>query len=202
MGHICQTDGTCYYVKDGQGNIVRIVGTYGQTIAEYAYDAYGNILSAPTSGVGSRNPYRYRGYYYDTETGFYYLQSRYYDPEVSRFINADEQFDENAGFVGTNLFAYCANNPVMFVDSSGRYIESQWNPLYSSFKVGLYGNVGRNGCGIVAVYNVLYSYRYCINFRTVCDTLSRQNLYNTVGLGGITPGSIINIYIQNSELSM
>lgn len=80
----------------------------------------------------------------------------------------------------------------MFVDSSGRYIESQWNPLYSSFKVGLYGNVGRNGCGIVAVYNVLYSYRHNINFTTICNTLSQQNLYNTVGLGGITPGSIIN----------
>ena len=80
----------------------------------------------------------------------------------------------------------------MFVDSSGRYIDDQKHSFYSSYRVGLYGNVANNGCGIVAVYNVLYSYRYNINFLTVCNTLSQQNLYNTVGLGGITPGSIIN----------
>ena len=111
-------DGTCYYVKDGQGNVIRIVGTYGQTIAEYAYDAYGNILSAPTSGVGARNPFRYRGYYYDAETGFYYLQSRYYDPEVSRFINADVVMDTGS-FIGTNVFAYCFNNPANHLDDTG-----------------------------------------------------------------------------------
>ena len=60
--------------------------------------------------MGARNPYRYRGYYYDTETGFYYLQSRYYDPEVSRFINTDVVMDTGS-FIGTNLFAYCLNNP-------------------------------------------------------------------------------------------
>ena len=123
-------DGTCYYVKDGQGNIIRIVGTYGQTIAEYAYDAYGNILSAPNSGVGARNPFRYRGYYYDTETGFYYLQSRYYDPVVSRFINADVVMDTGS-FIGTNLFAYCLNNPTNHVDDTG-YWPKYYTPNYSS----------------------------------------------------------------------
>ena len=94
------------------------MGTYGQTIEEYAYDAYGNILSAPTSGVGARNPFRYRGYYYDAETGFYYLQSRYYDPEVSRFINADVVMNTNS-FIGTNVFAYCFNNPANCFDDTG-----------------------------------------------------------------------------------
>ena len=68
--------------------------------------------------MGARNPYRYRGYYYDTETGFYYLQSRYYDPEVSRFINADVVIG-NESILGTNLFAYCFNNPANCFDDTG-----------------------------------------------------------------------------------
>ena len=65
------------------------------------------------------NPLKYRGYYYDTETGFYYLQSRYYDPIVSRFINADSYTSTGQGFLGYNMFAYCGNNPVSRVDASG-----------------------------------------------------------------------------------
>ena len=68
--------------------------------------------------VGSRyNPFRYRGYYYDVETGYYYLQTRYYNPEWGRFLNADGQL--NTGFLGYNLFAYAWNNPIMFIDPSG-----------------------------------------------------------------------------------
>ena len=67
------------------------------------------------------NPFRYRGYYYDVESGLYYLNSRYYDPQTGRFINADSQIDSNAGFVGYNLFAYCANNPVNMIDSTGSF---------------------------------------------------------------------------------
>ena len=62
---------------------------------------------------------RYRGYYYDTETGFYYLQSRYYDPEICRFINADSYASTGDGFTGLNMFAYCNNNPILYLDSSG-----------------------------------------------------------------------------------
>ena len=77
------------------------------------------MLFAPTSGVGARNPFfRYRGYYYAAETGFYYLQSRYYDPEVSRFINADVVIG-NESILGTNLFAYCFNNPANCFDDTG-----------------------------------------------------------------------------------
>ena len=67
--------------------------------------------------LGTLNPFRYRGYCYDEETGWYYLQSRYYDPVVGRFINADGQI--NGGVLGANLFAYCENNPVMFSDPTG-----------------------------------------------------------------------------------
>ena len=70
--------------------------------------------------VGQYNPIRYRGYYYDTDTGFYYLQSRYYDPEIKRFINADAYVNANGDFIGFNMYAYCSNNPVNLVDNDGK----------------------------------------------------------------------------------
>ena len=73
------------------------------------------------SFIGNLNPFRYRGYYYDTDTGFYYLNSRYYDPQVKRFINADDisYLGANGDMQGFNLYAYCSNNPVMYADPSG-----------------------------------------------------------------------------------
>ncbi|MBE6683537.1 MAG: RHS repeat-associated core domain-containing protein [Ruminococcaceae bacterium] len=73
------------------------------------------------STVGAYNPFRYRSYYYDTETGFYYLQSRYYDPTVGRFLNSDGIIGANGGIEGYNMFAYCNNNPVMYADETGYY---------------------------------------------------------------------------------
>ena len=64
-------------------------------------------------------PLRYRGYYYDAETALYYLQSRYYDPTACRFLNADGYASTGQGIVGTNMFAYCNNDPILFVDFSG-----------------------------------------------------------------------------------
>ena len=95
-------------------------------MAKYAYDPYGQVLSVTNASgtassttaahVANYNPFRYRGYYYDTESGFYYLQSRYYDPEICRFINADNYASTGQGFLGCNMFAYCNNNPVMQAD--------------------------------------------------------------------------------------
>ena len=79
---------TYYYVLNLQGDVVKLIDQDGAVAAAYAYDAWGNILSQ-SGGMASANPLRYRGYYYDSETGFYYLQSRYYDPATRRFINAD-----------------------------------------------------------------------------------------------------------------
>ena len=81
-----------YYVKNIQGDIIAILDTDGDAVIQYTYDAWGNILSTTgsmASTLGQINPLRYRGYVYDSETGLYYLQSRYYDPEVGRFLNAD-----------------------------------------------------------------------------------------------------------------
>ena len=114
--------------KNLQGDVIAILDTSGNVVARYTYDAWGRILSitdgngnANTSStfIGNVNPIRYRGYYYDTETGWYYLNSRYYDPQVKRFINADGIIGANGIFTGYNLFAYCNNNPVVMSDPSG-----------------------------------------------------------------------------------
>ena len=88
------------------------------TVASYEYDPYGNIVSA-TGTMAEINPLRYRGYYYDAELDMYYLQSRYYDPKICRFINADSYVSTGQEFVGFNMFAYCNNTPVNLVDREG-----------------------------------------------------------------------------------
>ena len=108
-----------YYVLNAQGDVVRIVNSSRSVVASYTYDPWGKIISS-SGTLADINPLRYRGYYYDTETGFYYLQSRYYDPEIGRFINADSYASTDAtGLLSTNMFAYCENNPVMRVDPTG-----------------------------------------------------------------------------------
>ena len=71
------------------------------------------------STLGADNPFRYRGYYYDAETGLYYLMTRYYDPEVGRFLSADVYLSTGQGVLGNNRFAYCNNDPILFYDSDG-----------------------------------------------------------------------------------
>jgi len=117
---------TYYYILNGQGDVVRLVDSTGAVVASYEYDPYGKILSA-TGSMAEVNPLRYRGYYYDAETGFYYVNSRYYDPGVGRFLNADGYASTGQGLVGFNMFAYCGNNPVNCSDPSGQFWSSVWN---------------------------------------------------------------------------
>jgi len=114
---------TYYYVTNLQGDVVAILDSTGAAVVEYTYDAWGRPLSKVDNtsfDLGDLNPLRYRGYVYDHETGLYYLQSRYYNPEWGRFISADNILLSPGGDVlGNNLFAYCLNNPVMGYDPSG-----------------------------------------------------------------------------------
>jgi RHS repeat-associated protein len=93
---------------------------------KYRYDAYGNILGLVDNSTGDiiskMNPYTYRGYRYDSEIGYYYLNSRYYNPEIGRFINADGMLGEMGDIPSTNMYAYCASNPVMNVDPNGTFV--------------------------------------------------------------------------------
>ena len=107
-----------YYITNLQGDVIRLVDVNGNTAAYYEYDPYGNAIKASGSHANI-NPLRYRGYVYDTESGFYYLQSRYYDPELGRFLNADALVSTGQGLLGNNMFAYCGNNPVNWSDSLG-----------------------------------------------------------------------------------
>ena len=112
-----------YYIKDLQGDITEIVDKDGKAVAEYAYDAWGNMLTEynGTLTFEKLNPFRYRGYVYDEETGLYYLQSRYYDPLTGRFLNADVYADTQSGTpLSTNMFAYCENNAINKSDDEGK----------------------------------------------------------------------------------
>ena len=96
----------------------KVVDSNGQVVASYTYDAWGKVLTA-TGTMAEINPIRYRGYYYDSETGLYYLNSRYYDPETGRFVNADSYVSTGQGITAYNMFAYCLNDPVNYIDPTG-----------------------------------------------------------------------------------
>ena len=141
------------YRKNLQGDITGIYsGSTGTLLVSYVYDAWGKVTATNVAGttesatVLARNPYLYRGYRYDSETGLYYLNSRYYDPETGRFINADGFVSTGQGILGSNMFAYCLNNPVNGYDPGGYAAK---NAFYT------YENV-RNG-GLLFVCLVLYA---------------------------------------------
>ena len=122
------------YRRNIQGDIIGIYDSLGNEVGWYAYDAYGkcyvkykNNSSEEEKTILNANPFRYRGYYYDNETGLYYLNARYYDPSIGRFISPDVLtiLDETKGQInGLNLYMYCNNNPIMYIDPSGNL--PQW----------------------------------------------------------------------------
>ena len=111
-----------YYVRNAQGDVVRLIDSSGSVVVKYMYDSWGKPVFTTgdlASTVGANQPFRYRGYVYDEETGWYYLQSRYYDPTTCRFISADVLLSTGQGVIGHNSFAYCGNNPIAREDPSG-----------------------------------------------------------------------------------
>lgn len=121
-----------YYVQtNSRGDVEALYGGDGIIRVRYIYDSWGNTLSVQDANgqeitspnnMGNLNPFRYRGYYFDTETGLYYLHSRYYDPETCRFVNGDGYVSTGQGFTGNNMFAYCLNSPVQFIDQTGTLV--------------------------------------------------------------------------------
>ena len=120
-----------YYVCNAQGDVLQLRDHTNAPVANYYYDSWGKLLGITDANgnaitafnsVAVLNPIRYRGYFYDTETGFYYLNSRYYDPEIGRFINADAMIKApGLNALSTNMFTYCANNPILYSDSTGQW---------------------------------------------------------------------------------
>ena len=112
-----------YYLYNAQGDVIALYDSAGTVVTEYKYDSWGKLLSTTGSAantIGLLNPLRYRGYFYDTDLGFYLLETRYYDPETGRFINADGVLD-NRNVSTYNLFSYGANDPINTVDLDGNF---------------------------------------------------------------------------------
>ena len=137
------------YITNLSGDVTGITDENGDMIAQYTYDEWGKLLEIHTEeeddeeqlSIAEINPLRYRGYYYDNETGYYYLQSRYYDPSICRFINADvpevaEISNDNK--FGINLFLYCSNDPINNNDPTGDFsskdIARVFSNLFNSMK--------------------------------------------------------------------
>ena len=194
------------YCKTNNGEIRFIYDANGNIVTTYLYDAWGNPIptyESSDSEVGRINPFRYKSYYYDSETRLYYLQSRYYDPQVGRFLNADDvkYLNETDSILNTNLNIYCINNSINMIDIEGtipQYIDSQRDPQYADIKYGFFGgNIGENGCGVVAVYNLLLSYSKRITFGKVNSDLTSITrgitsfVYNGIGKIGVSPYSIV-----------
>ena len=118
-----------YFIKNLQSDVLAVYrDADNAVVAEYTYDSWGNVLTA-TGSLADINPFRYRSYYYDEETDFYYISSRYYDPEIGRFVNADVFPSTGQGIIGTNMFAYCGNNPVNRVDIGGYFWDTVFDVL-------------------------------------------------------------------------
>ena len=141
VGFITTNNQQYYYAKNLQGDITGVYNRSGKKIAVYTYDAWGNTTVSMAhnqtaardfSSVKSANAFGWRGYCFDTDTGLYYLQSRYYAPQMSRFLNTDTVLDTGSGVLGSNVYAYCNNNPVMYIDPTGQY--SVWNDLSGGWK--------------------------------------------------------------------
>ena len=152
---------TYFYRRDCQGNIIAVIDNAGNVVVEYKYDAWGNheaeVADEEYVTLAEINPYRYRGYYFDEETGLYFLQTRYYDPVVGRFISRDSiEYADPETICGLNLYAYCGNNPVMNVDPTGcSWMDTWWGKLLgwittAALVVGAVVMIGVVAAGVVA----------------------------------------------------
>ena len=201
-----------YYVTNLQGDVVAILDGSGSAVVQYTYDAWGNLLGDEPADdtIGRLNPLRYRGYVYDSETKLYYCQSRYYDPELGRFINADAYASTGQGLLGNNMFAYCNNNPVSYSDATGNrpkyipvcieddegenFITDQRDAMYGFQRFGV-TSISHGGCGVIASYNALIMLGDSKSFDKVLGYYNnRMVLILGKGLIGLSPGAVARYF--------
>ena len=191
------------YEKDVFGNIIAIYNASGTKVASYCYDAWGNCtVLTNTNGIGTMNPFRYRGYYLDTETNLYYLQSRYYDSYVGRFINADDAGNLGIGneLLSYNLFGYCGNNPVMGYDPTGTW--PKWLDKFVDKAKNVWNNVCQtaeqvaefmNDAKDIILSNIEISAGICIGMGYA------GGINDVVSVEAITRADIVGIQFKNGE---
>ena len=185
------------YVKNAQGDVVGIYNSLGDLKVSYTYDPWGKLLSVESDfdqyerDISLLNPFRYRGYYYDDETGLYYLQSRYYDPEVVRFINADDVdfLGATKTLLSYNAFAYCENDPVKAKDENG-LVSQNWRNIAKvagvcAFIVAI-ATVGTlvGGPAGAAICAVAWAGSFGCVYGYIVGSIQDYRLYGWSGIGG------------------
>ena len=169
-----------YFFKNLQGDVIAIADKQAKVVAKYSYDAWGVCTVVEDSSgcdIATVNPFRYRGYYFDEETGLYYLQSRYYDPMVGRFINADSAIiiDASKNSIDSSLFMYCNSSPVNFKDGMGYFAITITAGVTISF-----------GTAVVLIALTVFAFAYAFdrNFRNAINQLIYmliQGIVNGIG---------------------
>ena len=123
------------YLYNGQGDVTGLVDSGNNLVVSYEYDSWGKVVNTTDTsgvGIGSINPFRYRGYVYDAECALYAIASRFFDAETERFLNADAPqnvITNRDAFIEKNLYAYCNNNPVNYFDVGGEFALPNWAKL-------------------------------------------------------------------------
>ena len=200
-------NGTPYfYIKNAQGDIIAIADISGNLVAKYTYDSWGKLISIKDSNdvdkttdenfIGYVNPVRYRGYYYDSETGLYYLNARYYDPEVGRFINADETL---AG--GFNLFEYCLNNPVNLIDEERCVPHPPGHKFRTNDPWQVYWEAGEHvqNLTINDPFDVEYAFIVYKDNDELGDYYSYDIERGNPNTGSVNPTRLINNYLRTGK---
>ena len=191
---------TVYAVTNSRGDIEELRHLNGSLIARYKYDAWGNtkVLDANnveitnSSSIALQNPFRYRGYYYDSESGLYYLQSRYYDPVTCRFVNADEMSTLGVSpmdISDKNLYAYCDNNPINRTDNGGKL----WGIVAKTILKGVVGCVTQYISDVVR--NVASGKKGLEAFKPT----SSVGTYIAAGVSAMIPGKgVVSSIVKNT----
>lgn len=191
----------------------------GNYVAVYYYDAWGRITAIDTADaegetacleLANANPLRYRGYYYDNETGYYYLQSRYYDPEICRFINADvPEIAKVSKSIsnGVNIFAYCNNNPINDSDPNGQLAAKKVAELIFGIITGLIAQLIADGiCIMLKLQKGLSTVgKYISNIaQSALDALLHKGIYKAIIVAAIGNGikQILNRIIDKKPISL
>lgn len=179
-----------FYIRDFMSNILGLVDNSSNIVVKYKYDAYGNRISITnTSGcdLGNINPFRYKGYYYDDDVEMYYCKSRFYVPLWHRWLNSDSiSYLEPKNITSLNLFTYCNNNPVMYVDENGKFPGLITAMLIGAVIGAFVGVVGQAGADVLSN---LWKY----GFKTYEWSMSSWQTYVGAAVGGAVGGALTPI---------